>query len=41
MLLILVLLLPAGAFADNQDDELAIPRDGKGLPLWEVVLVRG
>jgi hypothetical protein len=37
ILLILVLLLPVGAVAANQDGDLAIPRDSKGLSLWEVV----
>ncbi len=37
ILLILALLLPVGAVAADQDDALAIPRDGKGLPLWEIV----
>jgi len=37
LILILVLLLPLGAAGADQDHVLAIPRDGKGLPLWEIV----
>ena len=36
LFLILALLMPLGAAAADQVDEMAIPSDDQGLPLWEI-----